>query len=89
MEKQNQVVELRHPQFTRITINPRVCMGKPCIRGMRFPVVTLVGYLAGGMTMEEILQDFPFLEKKDILEALGFAAVSMDQNYMPLQQVAA
>jgi uncharacterized protein (DUF433 family) len=56
---------------------------------MRFPVVTLVGYLAGGMTTEEILQDFPFLEKGDILEALGFAATSMDQNYMPLQQIAA
>jgi uncharacterized protein (DUF433 family) len=89
MEKQNHVIELRHPQFSRITINPQVCMGKPCIRGMRFPVVTLVGYLAGGMTTEEILQDFPFLEKEDILEALGFAATSMDQNYMPLQQIAA
>jgi uncharacterized protein (DUF433 family) len=89
MEKQQHVIELRHPQFSRITINPQVCMGKPCIRGMRFPVVTLVGYLAGGMTMDEILQDFPFLEKADILEALGFAATSMDQNYMPLQQIAA
>ena len=44
-------------------------MGEPCIRGMRFPIVTLVGYLAGGMTTEEILQDFPFLEKGDILQA--------------------
>lgn len=82
-------MELRHPEFSRITINPLVCMGKPCIRGMRFPVVTLVGYLAGGMTIDEILQDFPFLEKDDIFEALGFAAVSMDQNYMPLQKIAA
>ena len=73
MEKQNPIIELRHPQFSRITINPQVCMGKPCIRGMRFPVVTLVGYLAGGMTTEEILQDFPFLEKGDILQAQRFA----------------
>lgn len=89
MEKQHPVIELRHPQFSRITINPQVCMGKPCIRGMRFPVVTLIGYLAGGMSMEEILQDFPFLDKADILEALGFAATNMDNNYMPLQQIAA
>ena len=55
-------------------------MGKPCIRSMHFPVVTLVGYLADGMTTEEILQDFPFLEEDDITQALGFSAMIMDKN---------
>ena len=82
-------MELRHPEFPRITINPQVCMGKPCIRGMRFPVVTLIGYLAGGMTFEQILEDFSFLERGDILEALAFATSTMDDQYMPLQQVRA
>lgn len=68
-------MELRHPQFQRITINPEVCSGKPCIRGLRFPVSTLLGYLASGMAIEEILADFPFLEKEDILEGLAFAAM--------------
>ena len=78
-------MELRHPQFSRITINPEICTGKPCIRGMRFPVTTLLGYFAGGMTMEEILIDFPFLEKDDILQSFAFAASAMDEKYLPLQ----
>ncbi len=67
-------MELVHPQYSRITINPTVCTGKPCIRGMRFPVTTLLGYLAGGMSFEQSLSDFPFLEKEDIYDALAFAA---------------
>jgi uncharacterized protein (DUF433 family) len=82
-------MELRHPQFPRITMNPEVCMGKPCIRGIRFPVTTLLGYLAGGMSHERLLAEFPFLEKEDILESLAFAAVAMDEQYLPLQQIAA
>ena len=78
-------MELKHPQFARITINPEVCMGKPCIRGMRFPVTTLIGYLAGGMTFEQLIEDFPFLDKSDILEALAFSAHTMDDQYMNLQ----
>ena len=68
-------MELKHPQFPRITINPEVCTGKPCIRGLRFPVATLLGYLAGGMTSAQILDDFPFLEQEDILEAIAFAVM--------------
>lgn len=82
-------MELHHPQFPRITMNPEVCTGKPCIRGMRFPVTTLLAYLAGGMTHENLLSEFPFLEKDDILEALAFAALAMDEQYLSLQQAAA
>ncbi len=82
-------MELQHPQFPRFIMNPAVCTGKPCIRGIRFPVATLLGYLAGGMSQEDLIQDFPFLEKADILEALAFAALSMDEQYLPLQRIAA
>lgn len=82
-------MELQHPQFPRITMNPDVCTGKPCIRGIRFPVATLLGYLAGGMSQDDLLQDFPFLEAEDILEALAFAALAMDEQYLPLQRIAA
>lgn len=81
-------MEMIHPKYPRITINPDVCTGKPCIRGMRFPVTTLLGYLAGGMTVEQLLSEFPFLEKEDISEAFAFAALAMDEQYIPLEQAA-
>lgn len=68
-------------------MNPAVCTGKPCIRGIRFQVVTLLGYLAGGMSHEELLRDFPFLQKEDIYESLAFAALAMDEQYLPLQRI--
>jgi uncharacterized protein (DUF433 family) len=60
--------------LTRITINPAVCTGKPCIRGLRFPVARLLGLLAAGSTREQILADYPYLEPEDIDEALQYAA---------------
>lgn len=58
----------------RITIEPGKCGGKPCIRGMRITVYDILSYLASGMTYEEILTDFPYLERQDILAALEYAA---------------
>ena len=58
----------------RITIDPNICHGKPCIRGLRYPVENVLEWLAGGMTMEEILEDYKDLEKEDILAVLGYAA---------------
>jgi uncharacterized protein (DUF433 family) len=57
-----------------ITIEPGKRGGKPCIRGMRITVYDVLEYLASGMTEQEILQDFPYLTKEDILACLGFAA---------------
>lgn len=61
-------------KFTRITARPDVCMGKPCIRDLRFPVSRLLGLLAAGETREGILASFPYLEAADIDEALRYAA---------------
>jgi uncharacterized protein (DUF433 family) len=58
----------------RITINPEVMGGKPCIRGMRVTVGTIVGLLATGKAESEILSEFPYLEIEDIRQALGYAA---------------
>jgi uncharacterized protein (DUF433 family) len=57
-----------------ITIEPGKRGGKPCIRGMRITVYDILDYLASGMTPEEILRDFPYLTKEDILACLSFAA---------------
>jgi len=58
----------------RITLNPEVCQGKPTIRNMRFTVAQLLELLAAGMTQEEILADYPYLEVEDIYACLLFAA---------------
>ena len=56
----------------RITSDPGICHGKPCIRGLRYPVESVLEWLAGGMTIEEILADYADLERDDILGALGY-----------------
>jgi uncharacterized protein (DUF433 family) len=58
----------------RITINPDICHGKPCIRGLRYPVDTILELLSAGMSNEEILADYDDLEREDILAVLAFAA---------------
>ena len=61
-------------RFERITIDPNVCTGKPCIRGLRFPVSRLLGLLAAGETKDSILGAYPYLEAEDVDEALRYAA---------------
>jgi uncharacterized protein (DUF433 family) len=63
-----------HSLAERITVNPDICHGKPCIRGLRYPVETVLEWLSSGMSVEEILTDYEDLEKEDILAALDFAA---------------
>ena len=62
------------PLLSRITIDPAVCQGKPCIRGLRYPVEMLLELLSSGMTHDEILADFEDLERDDLLAALAYAA---------------
>jgi uncharacterized protein (DUF433 family) len=58
----------------RITINPEICHGKPCIRNLRYPVEVILELLSAGMTTQEILEDYDDLEYEDILATLAFAA---------------
>jgi uncharacterized protein (DUF433 family) len=58
----------------RITLNPKVCNGRPTIRNMRFTVAQMLELLASGMTHEEILEDYPYVERDDILACLLFAS---------------
>ena len=60
--------------LSRITIDPAVCHGKPCVRGLRYPVETLLELLSSGMTIDEILADYEDLERDDLLAVLAFAA---------------
>jgi len=58
----------------RITIDPKICHGKPCIRGLRYPVENVLEWLASGMSVDDILIDYEDLERDDILAALAYAA---------------
>lgn len=58
----------------RITIDPAICHGKPCIRSLRYPVENLLELLAGGMSVEQVLEDYEDLQREDILAALSYAA---------------
>lgn len=58
----------------RITIDPAICHGKPTIRGLRYPVELILELLSGGMSYDEILEDYPDLEREDISAVLAFAA---------------
>ena len=60
--------------FTRITQNPAVIGGKPCIRGLRVTVGMIVGQIGAGRTVDELLGDYPYLERDDVLEAFRYAA---------------
>lgn len=70
--------------FATITIDPAVCTGKPCIRGLRFPVARLLGLLAAGETPERILSNYPYLEPRDIDEALRYAAFLAEDETVEL-----
>jgi uncharacterized protein (DUF433 family) len=78
------VQEAKMQNLTRITFNPEVMGGKPCIRGMRVTVGTIVGLIASGKTVDQVLEDYPYLEREDILEALSYAAWRAEERELPL-----
>jgi len=74
-------------QLTRITLNPEVMGGKPCIRRLRVTVGTVVGLLASGHSIADILNAYPYLEEEDIHHALAYAAWRVEELELPLKQV--
>ena len=71
-------------KFTRITVDPGVMDGVPCIRGLRIPVATVVEMVAQGMNEDEVLVAFPDLEREDIYETLRYAAEAVREREIPL-----
>lgn len=67
-------MRIRHYKFNRITMDAEKCFGKACMRGLRMPVTSILSCLSSGMTVEEILKEWPELEREDITQALGYAA---------------
>jgi uncharacterized protein (DUF433 family) len=71
-------------KLSRITMDPQVMGGKPCIRSMRVTVGTLVGLMASGKTIDEVLAAYPYIERQDVLEALTYAAWRAEEKELPL-----
>ena len=71
-------------QLTRITFDSNVMGGKPCIRGMRVTVGTIVGLVASGHSFDDILKAYPYLEEEDLREALAYAAWRVEEIELPL-----
>ncbi|MEA2562693.1 MAG: hypothetical protein QOH06_4197 [Acidobacteriota bacterium] len=81
-------MEVRHHRFNRITFDPDKCFGKACIRGLRMPVASILAYLASGMTVEEILTEWPELEAEDLSQAWAYASSVLEERVVLLEEPA-
>ncbi|MFQ6119402.1 MAG: DUF433 domain-containing protein [Methanosarcinales archaeon] len=72
----------------RISIDPRVCHGQACIKGTRIPVHQIVRMLANGDTIEDLLEEYPSIERKDILACLDYAAALAEEQVTPIEVIA-
>jgi uncharacterized protein (DUF433 family) len=72
-------------QFERITQNPEVMAGRPCIRGMRVTVRMIVNQIGSGQTIESLLSDFPYIEREDVMQALRYAAWRAEEREILLE----
>jgi uncharacterized protein (DUF433 family) len=74
--------------FPRIVLSQDICMGKPRIKGTRIPVASVLAYLAGGMSIDEFLKEFYWLEREDVLESLAFSSSMMNDRLIPIEKAA-
>lgn len=74
------------PSLDRITFDPQVMGGKPCIRGLRVTVGMIVGLVAGGRSPLEVIETFPYLEREDVRQALAYAAWRAQEHDVPLMR---
>ncbi len=74
----------RDDLLARISINPNVCFGKPCIRGHRIWVSLILDFLASGITIQEVLEDYPGLEEADILACIAYGAEMSRERYVEI-----
>lgn len=78
----------REELLTRISIDPKICFGKPCIKGHRIWVSLILDFLASGMTTSEVLRQYPGLEEADIYACIAYGAEMSRERYIEIPQVA-
>lgn len=77
-----------NPLLERISVNPNVCFGKPCIKGTRIWVSLVLDFLASGTSVEEILENYPQLKREDIFACLAYGAAMSHEHFVELKMVA-
>lgn len=73
---------MTHPLLNRISVDPNICFGKPCIRGTRIWVSLILDFLASGMTIKEIIEEYPDLTEEDIRAAIAYGAEMSRERYV-------
>jgi uncharacterized protein (DUF433 family) len=73
--------------LNRISINPKVCHGQACIKGTRIPVHLIIGMLANGDSIDDLLAEYPTLKREDILACLRYAALLAEENVTPMEHI--
>ncbi|MGI8741334.1 MAG: DUF433 domain-containing protein [Bryobacteraceae bacterium] len=73
-----------HPLLERISVDPNICFGKPCIRGTRIWVSLMLDFLAAGETIEQILDDYPQPQREDVLAAIAYGAEMSRERFVDL-----
>lgn len=79
----------QNPLLQRISVNPQICFGKPCIRGTRIWVSLILDMLAYGTSIEEILEDYPQLKREDVLACIAYGSMMSHENYVEVHFQAA
>ncbi|MCL4456586.1 MAG: DUF433 domain-containing protein [Nitrospirae bacterium] len=80
---------MTHPLLQRISVDPNICFGKPCIKGTRIWVSLILDFLAGGMTIKEIIDEYPQLTEDDIRAAIAYGAEMSRERYVEVPAAAA
>ncbi len=81
-------MEYAFHNFPRIVTSQDICMGKPRIKGTRIPVSSVLAYLAGGMSIDKFLEEFHWVEREDVLQALAFSANMLNDRIISLEKAA-
>ena len=72
--------------YPRISVDPDICFGKPCIKGTRMPVASVLAYISSGMSIEDFLKEFDWISREDVLQAISFASCMMDYRVIPFKK---
>ena len=72
--------------YPNISVDPEICFGKPCLKGTRMPVASVLAYISGGMSIDDFIKEFDWIKKEDVLQAIAFASGMMDYRVIPLKK---
>lgn len=72
--------------YPHISVDPDICFGKPCIKGTRMPVASVLAYISAGMTIEEFLKEFNWITREDVLQAMAFASSMLENRVIPFKK---